>query len=183
MRTLSLDASTTHIGWSVFDEDDLIDYGLLEAKSKMGWRERVQNFAPMLYDIAKHYNVEMAMQEDVPKMNKGGAMTLIQLGAVQGMAITTFGLLHIPIQFIEVGTWRKNIGISTGDKNREAKKIKSIEKANELFNLSLPINYTKGGNYKEEGSDDISDSILLYCSTRNKYKVQPKSFGKKKERS
>jgi hypothetical protein len=96
------------------------------------------------------------------------------------MSISLFSSLGIPIQFIEVGTWRKNIGISTGDKSREAKKIKSIEMANKLFGLDLPINYTKGGNYKEEGSDDISDSILLYCSTRNKYKVKTTTFGKKK---
>ena len=29
MRTISLDASTTHIGWSVWDDDELVDYGLL----------------------------------------------------------------------------------------------------------------------------------------------------------
>ncbi len=182
MRTLSLDASTTHIGWSVFDEDDLITYGLIEAEKKMTWRERIGHFSPMLKEVVKKNKIDMVIQEDVPKMNKGGAMTLIQLGAVQGMSISLFSSLGIPIQFIEVGTWRKNIGISTGDKSRESKKIKSIEMANKLFGLDLPINYTKGGNYKEEGSDDISDSILLYCSTRNKYKVQPKTFGKRKAR-
>jgi hypothetical protein len=98
----------------------------------------------------------------------------------QGMTLTICSMLNIPTQFIEVGTWRHNIGINTGDKSREAKKIKSIQKANELFDLNLPINYTKGGKYKEEGSDDISDSILLYCSTRNKYKVKTTTFGKKK---
>jgi Holliday junction resolvasome RuvABC endonuclease subunit len=180
MITLSIDGSTTHIGWSVFDEDDLIDYGVLEVKGKSEWRERIKYFTPLIAQIARKYEVNYVIQEDVPKMKKGGLMTLIQLGAVQGMTLTICSMLNIPTQFIEVGTWRHNIGINTGDKSREAKKIKSIQKANELFDLNLPINYTKGGNYKEEGSDDISDSILLYCSTRNKYKVKTTTFGKKK---
>ena len=42
----------------------------------------------------------------------------------------------------------------------------------------VKIEFTSGGNYKPCGSDDISDSILLYASTRDKYKVKLKSFGK-----
>ena len=53
MKTLSLDASTTHIGWSVFDEDDLITYGLIEAEKKMTWRERIGHFSPMLKEVVK----------------------------------------------------------------------------------------------------------------------------------
>ena len=30
MRTISLDASTTHIGWSVWDDDELVDYGPIQ---------------------------------------------------------------------------------------------------------------------------------------------------------
>jgi len=42
--------------------------------------------------------------------------------------------------------------------------------ANELFGLNLVCTYTKGGNYNEKKSDDdISDCLLLYASTREKY--------------
>ena len=54
---------------------------------------------------------------------------------------------------------------------------KIIKKANELFGLELPIEYTSGGNYKETGSDDISDAILLGASKLDKYKN--KGFGKR----
>ena len=85
----------------------------------------------------------------------------------------------IEIEYINVGTWRKNIGIGDGDKQRDSKKVRSIQKANELFGLKLPCLFTKGGNYKPCGSDDISDSILIYASTRDKYKVQEKKFGRR----
>lgn len=84
----------------------------------------------------------------------------------------------IPIQFVEVGTWRKNIGISCGNKDRTNMKIKSIEKANELFNINMKVPYTKNGNFKEDGTDDICDAILIYASTRDKYKCT-KTFGRR----
>ena len=58
-------------------------------------------------------------------------------------------------------------------------KVKSIQKVNELFNINLSLVFTKNGNYNPNKSDDdISDSILIYCSTRDKYKVK-KGFGRR----
>ena len=57
------------------------------------------------------------------------------------------------MNFIAVGTWRKNIGISTGEKDRDSKKIASLEKANELFGLNLNMAYTRTGKYCSERSD------------------------------
>ena len=176
---LSLDASTTCIGWAVFEEDNLIKYGRIEPTVKgLDWRDRVHNLLPQLEELILKYNPTDISQEDVPMGGVGGAMIIAQLNYLQGV-LSVIERLYSNIQYINVGTWRKNIGINNGkDQRRNAKKIKSIEKANELFNLDLPLEFTSTGNYKENGSDDIADSILLYCSTRDKYKVKGKSFGK-----
>ena len=176
---LSLDASTTCIGWAVFEEDNLIKYGRIEPTVKgLDWRDRVHNLLPQLEELILKYNPTDIYQEDVPMGGVGGAMIIAQLNYLQGV-LSVIERLYSNIQYINVGTWRKNIGINNGkDQRRNAKKIKSIEKANELFNLDLPLEFTSSGNYKENGSDDIADSILLYCSTRDKYKVKGKSFGK-----
>ena len=176
---LSLDASTTCIGWAVFEEDNLIEYGRIEPTEKgLDWRDRVHNLLPQLEELILKYNPTDIYQEDVPMGGVGGAMIIAQLNYLQGV-LSVIERLYSNIQYINVGTWRKNIGINNGkDQRRNAKKIKSIEKANELFNLDLPLEFTSSGNYKENGSDDIADSILLYCSTRDKYKVKGKSFGK-----
>lgn len=53
---LSLDCSTTHIGWAVFEEDDLIDYGRLSpSKKDLDWKERVKDFLPQV----KKINIEI----------------------------------------------------------------------------------------------------------------------------
>lgn len=176
---LSLDASTTAIGWAVFDNDKLIEYGRLTPTEKgLDWRDRVHNLLPQLEQLIIKYKPTKIYQEDVPMGGSGGNVTLSELFYVQG-SFSVIEKIYCDVEYISVGTWRKNIGINSGkDQRRNVKKIKSIEKANELFNLNLPLEFTSGGNYKENGSDDISDAILLYSSLCDKYKVKGKSFGK-----
>lgn len=176
---ISLDASTTAIGWAVFNEDKLIEYGRLTPSDKsLDWRERVHNLLPQLENLILKYKPTKIFQEDVPLGGSGGSLIIHQLSYLQG-CFSVIEKKYSEVEYIAVGTWRKNIGINDGkDQRRNIKKIKSVEKANELFGLNLPIEYTSGGNYKENGSDDISDSILLFCSTRDKYRVKTKSFGK-----
>jgi hypothetical protein len=117
--------------------------------------------------------------EDIPLIGKQNKV-LVQLGTMQGMLLGLCYSHNVEVEFISVGTWRKNIGISCGDKDRDHMKIKSIEKANELFELNLNCIYTKSGNYNgSKSDDDISDSILIYASTRDKYKINKKYFGKR----
>ena len=178
-KFISLDCSTTAIGWAVFEDDDLIEYGRLTPTEKgLDWRDRVHNLLPQLENLILKYKPIKIYQEDVPMGGSGGNLIIHQLSYLQG-AFNVIESLYSEIEYIAVGTWRKNIGINDGkDQRRNAKKIKSIEKANELFSLNLPLEFTSGGNYKENGSDDISDAILLGAQTRDKYRVKPKSFGK-----
>ena len=178
---LSLDCSTSCIGWAVFDEDNLIDYGRLEPTiNGLEWRDRVYNLLPLLENLILKYKPTKIYQEEVPLGGSGGGMVILELGYAQGAFSVIERTYCDEIEYIDVGTWRKNIGINDGkDQRRNAKKIKSIEKANELFGLNLPIEFTKSGNYKSNGSDDISDAIFIYSSTRDKYKKKLKSFGRR----
>ena len=181
MRALSLDASTTCVGWALFNDDDLLEYGrLVPTEGKLDWRERCENLAPQLDELIEKAKPEIIYQEAVPRGGSGGVTTGIQLGFVQGILYMVEKVMNnLPVKYIEVGTWRKDIGISTGDSHRDMKKIKSIEKANELFGLGLEIEYTKSGNFKPTGADDISDAVLIYASTRDKYR-KPLAFGKRR---
>lgn len=183
MKSISIDASTTMIGWSIWEDDELIDYGkLAPTKKDLEWRERIQNFIPQLQVIINKYKPTKMYVEDVPLFNKKGNKTLVQLGATQGSLLGVCGANNIEMIFINVGTWRKNIGLFNGTeegKERDNLKIASIDKANSLFNLSLKKEFTKSGNFRSSVSDDdISDSILLYASTRSKYQHKIRGFGR-----
>ena len=85
---LSLDMSTTCIGWAVFDEDNLIDYGKLKTTIEdLDWRERIQNFVPQLHNLMKKYMPTKVYAENVPLVHNKAVLTLVQLGAIQGMLI------------------------------------------------------------------------------------------------
>ena len=178
MISCGLDASTTCVGWSIWEDDDLIAYGklktTLDKDDSKKWRLRIQNFVPQLSKILEDYKVESAYVEDVPLFEKKGKLTLVQLGAVQGSILGICGSKDIDVTFIAPSTWRSNIALYDGTeegKERENLKPNSIKMANEIFGLELKCEYTKGGKYSEDKSDDdISDSILLYASTRDKYK-------------
>lgn len=181
MVGMGIDASTSCIGWSIFINDKLINHGKITAPKEDcdGWRERVQQLIPQLQAIIDRYHPSKMLVEDVPLINKQ-MITLVQLGAVQGMLLSICELNDIEVGFINVNTWRKNIGISDGDKNRDNKKIRSIEKANELFGLELPCVFTKFGNYNaSKSADDEADAILIYASTLDKYKVEIKKIGRR----
>lgn len=177
---LSLDCSTTAIGWSVWEGDELLRWGrLTPTKDKLEWRDRIRNFIPQLNKLINKYKPTKIYAENVPMGGKGGSMVLSQLFCLQGAIMCLVYEKNIDIEYIDVSTWRKNIGINSGDKKRDSKKIKSIQKANELFGLNLECLFTKGGNYKPTGSDDIADAILIYASTQDKYKVQQKTIGRR----
>lgn len=167
----------------------MVAYGKLKPDDKCvdikSYDHRINNLISQLHMIMKKYMPKFIYMEQVPQMNRGGIQTAIMLGCVHG-AVSILALLHhLSIEFINVGTWRSQIGLFTGkskDKERDNIKVLSIQKANELFNINLKCMYTKNGKYDEKKSDDdIADSILIYASQRDKYKVHKTKFGYVKE--
>lgn len=181
MIYMSIDASTTCCGWSIFDEDDLLDYGkITPTDPDAHWRVRITDIIPQINKLVKKYKPSQVYCEDVPLMAKRGKATLVTLGAMQGALLSLFANWNIPIEFIAVSTWRKNIGLFDGTekgKERDEMKVKSIKKANELFGIDLALTFTRTGKYNPKKSDDdIADSIMVFCSTRKKYKKKENNF-------
>lgn len=181
MIYMSIDASTTCCGWSIFDEDDLLDYGkITPTDPDAHWRVRITDIIPQINKLVKKYKPSQVYCEDVPLMAKRGKATLVTLGAMQGALLSLFANWNIPIEFIGVSTWRKNIGLFDGTekgKERDEMKVKSIKKANELFGIDLALTFTRTGKYNPKKSDDdIADSIMVFCSTRKKYKKKENNF-------
>lgn len=183
-RIIGIDASTTCIGWCIFEGEELIDCGKIKPNDKgLEWRDRIQDLMPQLSNIMEKYNPSEAYIEDVPLMTSKGKLTLVQLGAVQGAILGVCSAHKVDVHFLKVSEWRGNIGLYDGTaqgKERDKLKQHSIEKANKLFGLDLKLEFTKGGNYSgEKSDDDIADAILIAASTMDKYKIEQKTFGRK----
>ena len=161
-----IDASTTAVGWSIFNGTDLIDYGCFRPNGD-DWRDRTQQIAPFIKQLLEKYHVNKVILEDVPLMDKRGKKTLVILGAVQGMLLGVTSSMNIPTEFILPSSWRSPIGLFDGTKagtHRDEMKRKSIEKANERFGLKL--NWVSPCSKKND--DDIADAILVAYSQISK---------------
>lgn len=185
---MGIDASTTCIGWSVFDETKLKDYGKIKPTTdNLEWRQRIPNMIKQLEYILDKYNIKEVYIEDVPLMAKGGKLILVQLGAVQGALLLLCLKFNIEVHFIKVGSWRAEIGLYDGTvkgKERDTLKQHSIELANKIFNINLKCEFTKSGKYSSAKSDDdIADAILIASSTIPKYQVKKNTIGRKTKTS
>lgn len=172
MISIGLDCSTKSSGWAVFDDNKLIDYGLIKS-DKIEWRDRLYYQGKILSELFDLYKPQIIYMEDVPLSLNGGAKILMMLGAVQGMVYGIGASKGIEMKFITPSEWRSPLGLFSGTRKgttRQELKRKSVEKANELFGLNL--------TYKSPSSkfncDDISDAILLCYS-----QIKPRNFGEK----
>lgn len=172
MIIMGLDCSTRSSGWAVFEEDELIDYGVIKSIAT-DWRERLFHQGLMLGQLIDKYKPDKIYMEDVPLYHAGGSKVLMMLGAVQGLIYGVAASRNIKIEFIQPSAWRSPLGLFDGSKKgtkREEMKKKSIEKVNKIFGLNL-IYKSPSSKFNE---DDISDAILVAYS-----QIGGRLFGKK----
>ena len=97
----------------------------------------------------KQYYTQKVYVENVPLINKQ-MITLVQLGATQGMILGLCCSHNVDVAFIDVGTWRKNIGLYDGTKEgkeRDVLKAHSIQKSKWIIWARFKVYIYKDGNY------------------------------------
>lgn len=171
---ISLDCSTTAIGWSIWNEDDLIVYDTFRPDKNLQWRDRSLQSAEYVNNLFKKYSLSQCYIENPPMsaFMSGGSLSLSELFFVQGAMLNVAYQNHSSLNIIEVSTWRKDIGLfKHKGMTTDEFKVESISMANRLFNLNLSYTLTRTGKFNTKESDDnTADSILIYASTRLKYK-------------
>lgn len=178
MIRMGFDASTTCIGFAIFNDLELVGYGKIKpTKASKDWRKRMENMLPQVIEILKEYKPKQIYIEDVPLMGRS-RQTLVQLGAVQGVFIALTRLLKIPISFVAVSHWRSNLGLFNGTEERKKRanmKQATVEYVNKEFGLDLHYDITKPDSVNND--DDIADAIgVIYGELKP---VEPITFGKK----
>lgn len=158
MTIIGIDASTTHTGYGVFINKELVDYGCIEPVGK-NWRDRLVNEGPELSALFNKYKPDKIYMENVPLFGRQ-METLVILGAVQGFIIGIAASMNIPIEFLMPSEWRHDMGLFDGTRSgtqKYAMKEKSVAMANELFGLGL--RWVKPKSLKNQ--DDIAEGILI----------------------
>lgn len=171
MVVIGVDGSTSCSGYGVFKDGVLVDYGAIKPKGKE-WDERLVQEWREFCNVIEQYRPDVLYYEQPPL--KDGKITLLKLGAVQGMILGLCAQYDIKIQFLSPSDWRRELGLFDGTRQgmcRDELKRKSVEKANEVFGLDLAWVAPKS----KKNADDIADAILIAYS-----QIKPRYFGKSK---
>ncbi|MBQ0112308.1 MAG: hypothetical protein KBT03_04175 [Bacteroidales bacterium] len=175
MITLGLDMASKKSGYSLFDNKDLVEYGLWEIPNadEIDWRDRVVWMSNQLNNFIQTHKVDKIYIEDVP-LRMENPQTLKILSALQGAVISVCTTNNIKAQFIGVSQWRSALGLFNGSRKgteREELKKSSIDYANKTFGLNL-VWKSKSSKFNQ---DDIADSINVAYSQL----IEKKNFGRR----
>ena len=150
MFILSIDASTKATGWAIFNDHELVDYGIVTATST-DLIKRLHKITNDLKPIIEKYDIKKVILEEVrPEMGTQNIKTHRALMWLQGALAT---MLHDDYNFslddivyLYPSEWRKVCGIKTGSGvRRESLKPKDIAFVKQTYNINV--------------NDDIADAI------------------------
>ena len=161
MIRMGLDGSTKCSGWCIFDDEELLHYGKINADKDLEWRERVVYMMKEVASLIHEHHVKELCVE-LPVKTIKNVNTLEQLFSLHGAILGVASALHIKFTPVNVNTWRKELGLLT-DIPKDTKDKRSILKersvclANELYDLDLVWK----SKSSKDNDDDISDAILI----------------------
>ena len=142
IKILCLDQATKISGYSVFEDGNLVDYGVVEIKKKENdGIERIKLMNEEIIKLIKKVNPNFIVFEDVQFQRNYG--TFKQLSQLQGVIMAYLFKLNIGFQIIEPSAWKSFCNIK-GGKRAEQKK-----------NTQIFVKY----KYGKEVSEDEADAI------------------------
>lgn len=147
MKTLSLDLSSKSSGWSVFDGQELTEYGCITSAST-DLIKRIHIMTDNIKELIKKYNINKVVVEEVrSELGTQNIKTHRALMWLQGfVAIMLHDEYKLELEYIYPSEWRKICGIKTGSGiRRETLKQRDVEFVKNKFNLDV--------------NDDIADAI------------------------
>lgn len=138
MRVLSFDQSTRVSGWSLFENGEYIDSGLVDMnKSKLETDARSFEMAKTLWKVIKKYQPEHLVIEDVQQQSN--AKTMIVLARLAGMIIGYAEARHVKVHILQPSKWRAALQYAQGSKVKRGElKKQSLDYVKENLGLDLP---------------------------------------------
>ena len=146
-RILALDQSTHLTGYSVFDSDQLVTYGIYEAKKK-DEPQRIHEIKEWFVSLVENYQpdyvgIEGIQYQEESSGNKMGVTVFQALARLQGVLIETCVELGIPHQIAMTNTWRAHCGVKGRARADKKRSMQMLVK--QWYDISV--------------SDDIADAI------------------------
>jgi len=141
-RVLALDQATHLSGWSIFDGDKLVKYGVFEASGQEDV-ERFHQIKEWLISMVENWKPDIIAIEGIQYQQNFGVTTFQTLARLQGVLMELCYELDIPCQVCHTNTWRAHCGVK--GRSRSDKKSSMQRLIKEWFDISI--------------TDDAADAI------------------------
>ena len=152
--TIAFDQSTKKTGYSVWTENNLLYYGVVDSDIKQNdYIARIKKTGTLIEQLLDKYKPNYVAIEGVQYQKN--LETYHQLSCNQGYIMNLLSTRHIPFEIVPVNRWRRYNGIK-GNEKRAKQKEAAIALVKELYDIEV--------------SDDISEAILIgkYIVENNK---------------
>lgn len=143
MRYLGLDPAT-HLGFSIFEDNNLLMYGLGDFTKYKDNTERIHQIKLQTLELIEKYEPDMIGIEDIQMQRNPQVFKF--LSKLQGVLLDLFHELQIPYEVIPPSVWRKTCGIKTKGVKRVQLKKDALDFVERMFNITGDL-------------DDIAESI------------------------
>lgn len=153
-RVLGLDQATRISGWSIYDNDDLVQYGTFETGLN-DEAARIHSIKEWLINMINLWEPDLVGIEGLQYQVNMGVTVFEKLARLQGVLIEALYELNIPFQICPTNTWRHYCGVK--GKTRSDKKRSMQLKAKEWFDISI--------------SDDEADAIGIGKYISENFKI------------
>ena len=161
MKILALDQSTKLVGWSIFEDGNLLNYGLITADEKeKNIVNRIEQIYIQIDKKIKEEGITNFVFEDT--FSSRNLKVSKVLAWMQGGIITMSFLNDYGFQIYAPNEWRSALGFKKKSKynpqpefktNRDYQKWQAIDYANKNFGCNF--------EYGNKGDDDQAESICI----------------------
>lgn len=136
MVTLAFDQSTAVTGFSVWNNETLFDYGIIDLHKNDNTDERIKDMTNRISDIIQKYSPDSVVIEEVAQQSNAKVLKI--LARLQGAILYMCMLRSIPCSIIEPAKWRSKIGLTVGPHiKRSDLKHQAIQHVKEKYNLDV----------------------------------------------
>ena len=147
MKILAFDQSTRISGWSVFDDEEYVDSGVIDLSKIKDTTERTNQMGLAIGTLIADVKPDMVVIEET--QCQSNVDTVKKLSRIQGMAMGFAAALGITVRILEPSKWRSALNFHQGPKV-ERKELKKQS-----------LDYVKGHFGFEDFSEDRCEAINI----------------------
>lgn len=126
-RILALDQASRTTGYSIFDGQELVAFGVYNASGSNG-KARINDVCDWLEHMIELYEPDFVGIEDI-QYNNGAHNTFKLLGQLMGAIFRTLYDAKIPHDSVLIPTWRKSVGVKGRGRAEQKANAQRVVKA------------------------------------------------------